>query len=88
MRCIASEMFGANPEEMKLKYLEYTITPNESSLFGKYPNHSLIYTDSTQYCVNIGPRACYGLFYQLQDVKLDLASFKDTLLQALDIMAA
>ncbi|XP_047945000.1 alpha-1,3-arabinosyltransferase XAT3-like [Salvia hispanica] len=84
----ARGMFGANPEEMKLKYLDYIITPNESSLLGKFPNNSLIYTNSTQYCENIGPQDCYNIFYQLQDVKLDLARFKDTLLKALDIMAA
>ncbi|KAG6424108.1 hypothetical protein SASPL_114520 [Salvia splendens] len=83
MRNIARGMFGANPEEMKLKYLEYIITPNESSLLGKVPNSSLIYTFPKQYCENIGTRAC-----QRQDVKLDLARFQDTLLKALDIMAA
>ncbi|KAL1563312.1 alpha-1,3-arabinosyltransferase XAT3-like [Salvia divinorum] len=85
---IAKEMFGMNPQEMKLKYLEYRITANESSLLGKYPNHSQIYTDPFKYCDKIGPRACFRLFYINQDVNLDLHSFKNILLKAMQLMAA
>ncbi|KAL1563357.1 alpha-1,3-arabinosyltransferase XAT3-like [Salvia divinorum] len=80
--------FGMNPQEMKLKYLEYSITPNESSFLGNYSNDSLLYTNPIKYRDKIGEPAYFMLILTKQNVNLDLARFKDTLLKALDLMAA
>ena len=80
--------FAKNPQEMKLKYLEYKIAPNESSFLGNYSKDSLLYTNPLKYRDNIGQPAYFTLLVNKQNVNLDLARFKDTLLKALDLMAA
>ncbi|KAL1544384.1 alpha-1,3-arabinosyltransferase XAT3-like [Salvia divinorum] len=83
----ARTCYGRPPEEMKLKYLEYKVRLNESSLFGKYPDHSLIYTNPVQYCHKRGFQVCKNMYMDNQDVNLDLPRFQDTLLKALYLLA-
>ncbi|KAH6776780.1 hypothetical protein C2S52_014341 [Perilla frutescens var. hirtella] len=74
-------------EEMKLKYLEYKVGLNESSLAGKYPDDSQIYKNTADYCLAIGFRMCKEVFMDNQDVTLHLPTFKKTLSQVLDLLA-
>ncbi|KAH6820711.1 hypothetical protein C2S53_003406 [Perilla frutescens var. hirtella] len=79
--------YGRVPaEEMKLKYLEYMVMLNESSLAGKYPDDSEVYKNSVDYCLAIGFSMCKKVFMDNQDVTLHLPTFRKTLSQALDLL--
>ncbi|KAH6797220.1 hypothetical protein C2S52_021774 [Perilla frutescens var. hirtella] len=81
--------FGRVPaEEMKLKYLEYMVMLNESSLAGKYPDDSEVYKNSGDYCLAKGFYRCKEVFLDNQDVTLHLPTFRKTLSQALDLLTA
>lgn len=72
-------------ELMNLRYLEYKVSLNESSLLGKYPVDSVFYRDPEA----IRNRS-YGEFHSVyldsQDLRLDLNRFKKTLLRAFLIL--
>ncbi|XP_057809076.1 alpha-1,3-arabinosyltransferase XAT3-like [Salvia miltiorrhiza] len=82
----AKQCYGSAEEEMKLKYLEYKVRLNESSLLGKYGAQSQVYTNPVQFCHKRGFDVCKHVFLDNQDVNLDLGRFRDTLLKALDLL--
>ncbi|CAA0826880.1 Glycosyltransferase family 61 protein [Striga hermonthica] len=80
----AKPYFGRPTREMGLKYLEYEVGLNESSLLGKYPADSEVYRD---------PGAVYekGFFHfhavylKDQNVTLDFSRFKEVLIRAYEL---
>ncbi|KAK4395777.1 Alpha-1,3-arabinosyltransferase XAT3 [Sesamum angolense] len=74
---IARTCFQMPAENMKLRYLDYKVTLNESSLFG---NNSL---DKT---AKKGFDDFRSVYLDHQDVNIDLGRFKRTLLRALELV--
>ncbi|GER41952.1 glycosyltransferase family 61 protein [Striga asiatica] len=80
----AKPYFGRPTREMGLKYLEYEVGLNESSLLGKYAEDSEVYRD---------PGAVYekGFFHfhavylKDQNVSIDLGRFKEVLIRAYEL---
>ncbi|XP_011073054.1 protein O-linked-mannose beta-1,4-N-acetylglucosaminyltransferase 2-like [Sesamum indicum] len=72
-------------KEMTLRYLGYKVSVNESSLFGKYPADSEVYRDPGA-VRSRGYLRFRSIYMDNQDVNIDLARFKDTLLNALQLV--
>ncbi|OVA09760.1 Glycosyltransferase AER61 [Macleaya cordata] len=71
--------------EMNVRYLEYRINPEESSLLAKYgPDHPVI-TDP-QSIHRQGYYAARAVYVDGQNLKLDLLRFRETLEQALKLI--
>ncbi|KAL9156176.1 hypothetical protein ABFS82_09G056700 [Erythranthe guttata] len=81
----AKPYFTLPPKDMNLRYLEYKVGLNESSLLGKYPVGSEVYSD---------PGAVYkkgfihfhAVYLKNQDVTLDFVRFREVLLKALELI--
>lgn len=81
----AKPYFRLPAKDMKLRYLEYKVSLNESSLLGKYPVDSEVYRD---------PRAVYrkgfieyhAVYLNNQNVTLDFARFGKILSKALQLI--
>nr|APU54817.1 GT61_2 [Plantago cunninghamii] len=71
--------------DMGMKYLEYNVSWNESTLAEKYPADSIIFQNPLEmvYRGFIGFRTIY---LENQDVTLDLTKFKDILLKAKELL--
>ncbi|XP_043693161.1 xylan glycosyltransferase MUCI21-like [Telopea speciosissima] len=71
--------------EMGVQYLEYQISPQESSLWDAYgPNHPVI-TDPDS-IFNKGFNVGKPIYIDGQDLRLDLSKFEDILMQALELL--
>ncbi|KAL8056688.1 hypothetical protein ABFX02_04G135500 [Erythranthe guttata] len=70
---------------MNLRYLEYKVSLNESSLFGKYPIDSDIYRNPDA-MRNKGWLGFKSIYMDNQDVNVDLDRFRITLLKALELV--
>lgn len=66
----------------------YSVSLNESSLLGKYPADSEVYRNPVQFCNKRGFDVCKDVFLDNQDVNLDLGRIRETLLKALELLAA
>jgi len=69
---------------MKLRYLEYHISEQESSLAQRYPRDHMVFKDPME-IHGQGWNELADIFMTL-DVKLNLRRFRPTLLQALDLL--
>ncbi|KAI3454866.1 hypothetical protein Pfo_011529 [Paulownia fortunei] len=85
LELLAKPYFQFPAKEMKLWYLEYKVSLNESSLLGKYPPDSEVYRNpgALQKKGFLGFRSVY---LDNQDIYLDCGRFKETLLKALEIV--
>lgn len=68
---------------MKLKYIQYDITPEESTLIEQYPREHAAFTDPASIQRN-GWGALKEVFLDKQNVRLDIERFKPTLKKALE----
>ncbi|KAL0415908.1 UNVERIFIED_CONTAM: Alpha-1,3-arabinosyltransferase XAT3 [Sesamum latifolium] len=81
----AKPYFQLPAKGMKLRYLEYKVSLNESSLLGKYPHDSEVYRD---------PHAVYkkgfigfhSVYLSNQNITLDFHRFRKTILKAMEII--
>ncbi|KAL7099106.1 hypothetical protein ACP275_09G061500 [Erythranthe tilingii] len=82
---LAEPYFRIPSKEMKLRYLEYKVSLNESSLLGTYANDSVVYRDPDG-LQKKGFLRFRCVYLDNQDVSLDCGRFRETLLQALEIL--
>ncbi|KAL6646898.1 hypothetical protein ACP70R_015592 [Stipagrostis hirtigluma subsp. patula] len=82
MDWMATNFYGQPARGMQLRYLEYYVGEEETSLKDKYPRDHVVFTD---------PMALHKQGWQAlaetvmkQDVRVDLTKFRPVLLQALD----
>lgn len=80
--------YGTAEPEMKLKYLEYKVRLNESSLIGKFPAESEVYKDPEGLWERRGFEVGKNIYLDNQDVNLDLTRFRNTLLKALELLTS
>ncbi|KAL2243003.1 UNVERIFIED_CONTAM: Alpha-1,3-arabinosyltransferase XAT3 [Sesamum indicum] len=81
----AKPYFRWPAKDMNLRYLEYKVSLNESSLLGKYPVDSEVYRD---------PHAIYkkgfigfhAVYLSNQNVTLNFSRFRKTVLEAMEII--
>ncbi|XP_072984982.1 beta-1,2-xylosyltransferease XAX1-like [Typha latifolia] len=84
MDWMATNFYGQPARDMKLRYVEYYIEKEESTLIEKYPKDHLLFTN---------PLAVHGQGWTAiadtimkQDVKINLWRFKPSLLEALNLL--
>ncbi|KAL6007384.1 hypothetical protein ACLOJK_032881 [Asimina triloba] len=77
--------FGGPSEEMELRYLEYRIGEEESSLIEQYPRDHPVIRDPISIHKK-GWLALRSAYLDKQDVRLDVGRFKNTLLEALELL--
>ncbi|KAI3991385.1 hypothetical protein MKX01_004507 [Papaver californicum] len=77
--------FGEPAVEMKLRYLEYKIKEEESSLIELYPRNHVVFRDPISFS-KLGWDAVKSVYLEKQNVKLDVASFRVTLVEALKLL--
>ncbi|XP_006341704.1 uncharacterized protein [Solanum tuberosum] len=87
MDYLAKRDFGDPAGEMNIKYLDYKIGVNESSLVEQYPLNHKVFKDPSSFF-----RKGWGVFRAIyldkQNVKVDLYRFRSTLLEAKRLLAA
>ncbi|XP_030497611.2 beta-1,2-xylosyltransferase XYXT1 [Cannabis sativa] len=84
---IATNDFGVPAKTMNLKYLEYKIKNEESTLIKDYPLQHAVFTDP----FSIGKQgwnAFKSIYLERQSVNLDVNRFKATLVEALHLLRA
>ncbi|XP_062118908.1 beta-1,2-xylosyltransferase XYXT1-like [Humulus lupulus] len=84
---IATNDFGVPAKNMNLKYLEYKIKNEESTLIKDYPLDHAVFTDP----LSIGKQgwdAFKSIYLEKQSVNLDVNRFKSTLVEALHLLHA
>ncbi|KAK4436921.1 Alpha-1,3-arabinosyltransferase XAT3 [Sesamum alatum] len=79
---IARTCFKMAAENMKLRYLDYKVTLNESSLFG---NYSSLDTNPNS---KKGFEGFRSVYLDNQDINIDLGRFKTTLSRALELVSS
>ncbi|KAL8492506.1 hypothetical protein ACS0TY_023911 [Phlomoides rotata] len=77
--------FGYAAQSMKLSYLEYKVSLNESSLLGKYDDDVEVYTHPAAIRENNKGKFHY-VYLDDQDVNIDLDRFRKTLLTGLELL--
>lgn len=82
MDWMATNFYGQPARGMNLRYLEYYIAEEESSLAQRYPRDHMVFMDPTA-IHGQGWKALAGIV-MTQDVRLNLRRFRPTLLRALD----
>ncbi|KAG6477944.1 hypothetical protein ZIOFF_061376 [Zingiber officinale] len=82
---IATTYFGKPAKAMELKYLEYTITANESTLTELYPRDDPVFTDP-QSIHKLGWEKMGEIYLKKQNVRLDLDRFRPVLEKALELL--
>ncbi|KAJ4818112.1 Glycosyltransferase family 61 protein [Rhynchospora pubera] len=79
---VAGNYFKRPVEKMKLKYLQYDITPEESTLIDEYPRNHTVFTDPAS-IRRQGWNAMKEVFLDKQNVRLNIKRFRPTLKKAL-----
>ncbi|TKW13144.1 hypothetical protein SEVIR_5G079700v4 [Setaria viridis] len=74
--------FRGPSRDMGLRYLEYRITPEESTLINQYPRDHVIFTDP-EGVKKKGWESLKGAYLDKQDVRLDMKRFRPTLKKAI-----
>ena len=74
--------FRGPSRDMGLRYLEYRITPEESTLIDQYPRDHIIFTDP-EGVKSKGWESLKGAYLDKQDVRLDMKRFRPTLKKAI-----
>lgn len=82
---IARDDFGVPSLDMKLGYLQYSISEEESTLIEQYPRDHAVFKDPTS-IQNQGWLALRAIYLVRQNVKLNVVRFRGVLLQALDFL--
>lgn len=82
---LARTDFGEPSKDMNLKYLEYEITNEESTLIKQYPPDHAVFTDPFS-IGRQGWEAFQSIFLEKQNVKLDVNRFRPILLKALELL--
>ncbi|PIA35656.1 hypothetical protein AQUCO_03500185v1 [Aquilegia coerulea] len=82
---ISTQYFGGPAGGMNLKYLEYTIKKEESTLIQQYPIQHAVFKDPLSIHKQ-GWEAMKSIYLDKQNVKLDVNRFKGTLLKALKLL--
>ncbi|KAK9105825.1 hypothetical protein Scep_022669 [Stephania cephalantha] len=77
--------FGRPVLEMDIRYLEYNIREEESTLIEQYPLDHAVFKDPSSFYKQ-GWVALKAVYLDKQDVKLDVRRFRSTLLEALDLL--
>ncbi|KAK6148083.1 hypothetical protein DH2020_018995 [Rehmannia glutinosa] len=81
----AKPYFQLPAKGMKLRYLEYKVSLNESSLLGKYPLDSQVYRDPGA-IYNKGFIVYHSVYLNNQDVTLNFSRFREILLKAFQLV--
>ncbi|KAJ3694365.1 hypothetical protein LUZ60_009845 [Juncus effusus] len=84
MDWMAKNFYGQPAKEMRLKYLEYYVNKEESSLIKRYPKDHIVFRDP--FAIHVQGWDALANVIMSQDVGLNLGRFKDTLLSALDLL--
>lgn len=82
---ISKTYYGGPSKDMNLKYLEYKISNEESTLIQKYPLDHAVFTDPDSIGKQ-GWKAFKSIYLNKQNVKLNVTRFKPTLLKALELL--
>lgn len=82
---LSMEYFGIPALNMKLKYLQYNINKEESTLIEKYPKDDVVFKDPPA-IRRKGWTALRSTYLVSQNVKLDTSRFSGTLLEALNLL--
>ncbi|XP_020100414.1 EGF domain-specific O-linked N-acetylglucosamine transferase-like isoform X1 [Ananas comosus] len=85
LESIAYEDFGVPSIDMKLRYLQYSISEAESSLIEQYPRDHPVFKDPATIRKQ-GWLALRSTYLINQNVKLDVGRFRGVLLEALDLL--
>ncbi|KAL6497342.1 hypothetical protein OROGR_029271 [Orobanche gracilis] len=81
----AKPYFGLPASDMGLRYLEYRVSLNESSLLGKYPIDGDVYRDPSA-IYKKGFVEFHSVYLNKQDVTLDFDRFREVLLKAFELV--
>lgn len=82
---LCTNFFGEPSKDMDLKYLEYKISLEESTLIQQYPKDHVVLRDP-QTIEKQGWRAFKSIYLDKQNVSLDVNRFRPTLLKALELL--
>ncbi|KAF5469106.1 hypothetical protein F2P56_013202 [Juglans regia] len=82
---LATNDFGEPSKDMNLKYLEYKISIEESTLMQEYPPNHTILRDPVS-IQKQGWEAFKSVYLDKQNVKIDVNRFRPTLLKALELL--
>nr|GMD32535.1 protein O-linked-mannose beta-1,4-N-acetylglucosaminyltransferase 2-like [Ipomoea batatas] len=77
--------FGYPSRDLNVKYLEYKIGVNESSLVDSYPLDHAVFKDPKS-IHRKGWMALRSIYLDQQNVRIDVNRFRDTLIQALTLL--
>ncbi|KAJ4981619.1 hypothetical protein NE237_032456 [Protea cynaroides] len=81
----STNYFGKPSKEMGVQYLEYQISPQESTLLDVYgPNHPIITDPDSIH--RQGFNVVRPIYIEGQNITLNISNFKDTLVQALKLL--
>lgn len=78
--------YGDTAKAMGVRYLKYKIEAEESSLQKLYGSNSTVVTDPGSVYQNGGYRAARTVFLDQQNVRINLARFRETLVEALSVV--
>ncbi|GAB4860999.1 hypothetical protein Ancab_036159 [Ancistrocladus abbreviatus] len=85
LELVARYFYELPAKAMNLRYLEYKIAANESTLIDKYPIDHPVIRDPSIY-----GKQGWGVFKKIyldaQNIRLDISKFRTTLLQALELL--
>jgi Glycosyltransferase 61 len=84
MDWMATNFYGQPAIEMDLKYLEYSVKEDESSLIRRYPRDHVVFKDP--YSIHLKGWEALSSVIMSQNVKLNLRRFRETLLTALELL--
>ncbi|KAJ3692399.1 hypothetical protein LUZ60_012749 [Juncus effusus] len=80
----ATNFYGQPARDMQLRYVEYYVEKEESSLIEKYPRDHLVFTDPM--AIHAQGWGALSEIIMKQDVKVNLTRFRPTLLETLDLL--
>ncbi|XVF77384.1 hypothetical protein PTKIN_Ptkin14bG0038700 [Pterospermum kingtungense] len=82
---VSTNYFGEPAKEMGVRYLEYKIEPEESSLFDAYGRNHPVFTDPKS-IISKGYYAFRSVYVDGQDLNINLERFRKTLVQAMQLI--
>ncbi|KAJ0962772.1 hypothetical protein J5N97_027894 [Dioscorea zingiberensis] len=82
---VARDCFKEPTMDMKIKYLDYVILENESTLIDQYPKDHPVLKNPTS-VKKQGWNALKTVYLDKQNMRLDLQRFRNTLLEALNLL--
>ena len=79
---VATNYFGVPAKEMGVRYLEYKIEPDESSLIDTYGRNHPVFTDPES-IFSKGYYAFRSVYIDGQDLMINLERFRKTFIEAI-----